>query len=114
MALPSAQRADVDRLLGEFCRNRVPAKHRNVIRYEYSVRGNSVTLTESRPAFDGGDQWTQLVIAQFRFNAATSRWTLYWRRASERWQLCDWFPPAERFAAALSEIVTDSYGAFFG
>jgi hypothetical protein len=114
MALPDAQLADVDRLLGEFCRNRVPPEHRNVIRYEYSVRGNSVTLTELRPSLTGRDEWTELPVAQFRFNPRSSSWTLYWMRANERWQLCDWRPPAKRFATVLSEVLADRYGAFFG
>ena len=46
MALPRDQREDVDRLLSEFCETRVPPQRRALIRYEYAVRANSVTLTE--------------------------------------------------------------------
>ena len=114
MALPDAQRAEVDRVLGGFCRDRVPPEHRNLIRYEYSVRGNSVTLSEHRPAMQRKGQWTGLAVAQFRFSAIASSWTLYWMRANERWRLCDWFRPAKRFGTALREVVADRYGAFFG
>ncbi len=114
MALPDAQRANVDRLLGAFCKDRVPPQYRNLIRYEYTVRGNSVTLTEHRPSLDRRDQWAELEVAQFRFNAGASNWALYWMRANERWQLCNWFRPAKRFATALREVVADRYGAFLG
>jgi hypothetical protein len=114
MALPVAQRAEVDRVLGAFCRDRVPPEHTNMIRYDYSVRGNSVTLTEHRPALSRKGQWVDLAVAQFRFSAAASSWTLYWMRANERWQQCDWFHPAKRLGTALREVVADRYGAFLG
>jgi hypothetical protein len=114
MALPRDQREQVERLLGEFCENRVPPQHRGMIRYEFAIRGSSVTLTEFRPSSTAGGAWIDLAVAKFRFNAAISEWTVFWQRANGRWQLCAWRRPARRFATVLAEVVTDSYGTFFG
>jgi len=114
MALPPDQRKQVERLLGEFCENRVPPQHRAKLRYGYLIRGNSVTLSEFRPSLTRPGVWTECAVAKFSFDPATSQWSVFWQRANGKWQFSDWRRPAKRFGTVLAEVLRDSYGAFFG
>jgi hypothetical protein len=114
MALTPGQREQVQRLLGEFCERRVPPQQRAKVRYEYAIRGSSVTLNEFRPSFARPGVWTEIAVARFKFDHATGEWSVFWQRANGQWRRCDWRRPAKRFASVLAEVVTDSYGVFFG
>ena len=114
MPLPPDQREQVERLLSEFCENRVPPQHRAKVRFEYLIRGSSVTLSEFRPSLTRPGLWTECAVAKFSFDRTAGKWSVFWQRANGRWQRCDWRRPAKRFASVLAEVVTDSYGAFFG
>jgi hypothetical protein len=114
MPLTSDQRKRVQGLLGEFCEKRVPPQHRAKLRYGYVIRGSSVTLNEFRPSLTRPGVWTESAVARFKFDQTTGGWSVFWQRANGQWRRCDWRRPANRFANVLAEVVTDSYGVFFG
>jgi len=49
MPLPPLVRQVVDKKLTKYCAAKIPPEYRDQIRLHYKVRGNSVTLFESRP-----------------------------------------------------------------
>src|SRR3972149_8058880 len=100
MVLPPGQREQVERLLGEFCEDRVQPQHRAKLRYGYLIRGSAVTLNEYRPSLTRPSVWTESGVAKFRFDRTSWKWSVFWQRANGQWRPCDWRRPGKRFPAA--------------
>ncbi len=58
--------------------------------------------------------WTDLPIAQLRFEPATAMWTLRCRDRNERWTPYRRLPASGSVAALLAEIDADPTGIFWG
>ena len=114
MGLPETRRFEAERELGEFCKNRIPKHLSSKIRYVFKVREDSVVLSEERPWYRDPSEWITAPVVRFLYSHDTNTWSLYWRRANERWSHCDWFEPVARFREALQEVVEDRHGTFFG
>lgn len=87
------------------------------VRLEVEVKGSDVTIVERRPPWqpEFGPEWSRLPIAQLRFNAARSEWTLYWQRANRRRQAYDLAPSATMtLDRLLAELDADPDGVFWG
>ena len=111
MSLPSTERSRVDALLSEYCAARAHPQ----IRHEYRVRGNSVTLLERRPSFRRpADEWTESVIAQFRFDPVRLTWSLFCADRNSKWHLYTEAPPSKRLEALLKAVSDDVTGIFWG
>jgi hypothetical protein len=78
------------------------------------VRGDAITLVERRPPWQPGPgaQWSALNVAQLRYDSAS--WTLYWGRASGRWDRYDGVAPTADVTPLLAEIDADADGVFCG
>jgi len=87
MPLPSLVRQLVDLKLTKYCENRVPPELQEKIRLFYKIRGNNVTLIESRPYWNDPSEWSELKIAQFRYDPHEKDWTLYCADRNERWHI---------------------------
>lgn len=93
MALPASVKEQAEKILAAYCVNRIPVHVRDQMRLSFSVRGNSITLIEERPAYLDPKQWTKLPIAQFRYSE-DGKWTLYCADRNSRWQnIGTWMPP---------------------
>jgi hypothetical protein len=76
-----------------FCEARIPATNRAEVRLEVDVRGRTITLLECRPPWHGGPgDWTRMKVAQIRYDAAGSTWTLHWADRNSRWHVYDDVP----------------------
>ena len=104
----------IEREVGGFCKRRVPAEIHDELRLDYTIRGNSVTLLEIRPAWRRPGEWTELKVAQFRRDPETKKWSLYWRDRRERWHLYDDLPPANNLGVLIREVDADPTGIFWG
>lgn len=114
-SLPELVRKNVERTVGRYCEDRVPAHIRDKIRVEYEVRGNSVTIVERRPPWreDIGTEWSRLTVAQLRYE--DGKWALYWSDRNSRWHPYEeQFEPTSDLAAALAEIDDDPTAIFWG
>ena len=78
------------------------------------TRGNNVTLFEDRPVWRMPDEWTDGKAAQFRYDPASERWTLYWSDRHGRWLLYSPKRPAGDIATLIREVDEDPAGAFWG
>ena len=65
MALSEFEIKRVDKLLTAYCEGKVPAPLRDQIRIEYRIRGNEVSLFESRPHLQGSGEWISMKVARF-------------------------------------------------
>jgi len=114
MAIPGTVKMMVESSLISYCEQRVPPHARDKARLGYRFRGNSVTLYESRLAFGRLDEWVDIVVAQFRFDAKKRTWTLYCPDHNSRWHEDIDSDPSEDFEALLQEVHEDPTGIFWG
>lgn len=114
MALPVLVRQLVDSKLASFYERRLPAHVREEIRLFHTYRGNSVTLIEARPPYIGPSEWSQLRVAQFRYDSETRAWTLYYADRNSRWHWYWDIEPTTDFDDLLREVDEDPTGIFWG
>ena len=104
----------IDRTVGDLCRRRSPAEHREHVRIEYRVSGREVLIYETRPAFREPSQWIEHGIAKLRFVRTAGEWRLLWQRASLKWQSYEPLASSRDVAVLVAEIDRDPYACFFG
>ena len=93
-----------------FCRDRVPAKFRDEVRLEVTIRGKTVSIHGCRPAWRGAPgEWTRMAIAQLRYEGE-STWTLYFGDRYGKWTM--YFDLATH--QPIDEIGTDPTCVFWG
>ncbi len=78
MAIPELVKRLVEVKLGKYCENKFPQQVSDQIRLSIKLRGNTVFLIESRPAFIGPD-WMDVKIAKFQYEPEDGTWELFWR-----------------------------------
>jgi hypothetical protein len=76
MPLPPLIRQLVDIKLSKYCENKFPSQFQNKIKLFYKIRGNNVTLVESRPYWNDPSEWSELKVAQFRYDTNDKDWSL--------------------------------------
>jgi hypothetical protein len=85
------------------------------MRLEATVRGNSVTMADCRPPWQGEPgEWTRMNIAQLRYEPTSTRWTLYWADRNSRWHRYDDLEPTSSLDDLINEIDQDPTCIFFG
>lgn len=104
----------IDKLVGEFCRNRVPAEIQNQLRYIYRVDGHDVFMAEDRPRWNKPDEWLALDFAKLKYIRKQTVWKLYWKRASGKWELYEPNSESRNLEKLIETINQDQYGCFFG
>jgi hypothetical protein len=77
MALPEIEKHRVDRLLSQYCEQRIPRNARDQIKLFYNIEGNKVILIQSRPCFDDPTKWAETPVAQFEYRETTKNWSLF-------------------------------------
>ncbi len=88
MAASLVPETDLARIT-RWCAEESPERYSDELRVEHHVRGRTVTLCETRAPWDGQGEWTHLPIAQVRFRADTSDWSLHWADRNGRWHPYD-------------------------
>ena len=114
MPLTDLDKKAIDNIVGEYCRNRVPSHLRQEIKLNYSIKGNDVTIIESRPHWQQKDKWTEMPIARFKRHEKSLKWELYCVRANGRWEKYQELKPTKDLKKIVKEIESDPYHAFGG
>ena len=114
MPLPPLVRQLVDVKLARYCERKIPRRLRDKIRVHYKVRGNSITLIESRPYWNDPTKWSELKVAQFRFEPGNRTWTLYCADRNDRWHPYLEVPSTPNLDDLLEEVDQDPTGIFWG
>jgi hypothetical protein len=112
--LPEFEQRLVERVLSRFYDRRVLAHVQHQTRLGHSIRGRSVTLFQTRPAFDESATSLPSPIAQFRFDSRSGLWSLYWRDRNQRWRPYDSIAPTKNFESLLAEVDRDPTHIFWG
>jgi hypothetical protein len=109
MALPETEMIRVIGLLGVFCEERTC----DAVILEYTVRGNRVTLTESRPLFIDPSVWNSVNVAQFEFDPENRIWILYWYDRRNRRQPYPTGRNRDTLERLMVELINDPTGIFW-
>jgi len=100
-----------------YCERRTPEELRGEIRVECRRRGNSLTIVELRPPWHPehqDDPWTDLAVAQLRFDPSTERWSLHSSDSNGRWHRYEAVGGSTSVDPLLREIEADPTGIFWG
>ena len=114
MGFRELEKQRIKKIVGGFCESRVPDHLRNQINLFYKIRGNDVSIIESRPHFIKKDEWTESPVAKMRFDSESMNWKLFWRRANGQWQKYTHFKPTKSLQALIDEIEKDPWHVFWG
>jgi hypothetical protein len=114
LALSELTRKQVDRILTQYCSERLPVYLHDQLRLGFKFRGNGVTLYEERPGFGKPEIWVEIVVAQFRFNPGTKEWALYYPDRNSKWHEYEMIEPSRNFETLLKEVHEDPTGIFWG
>lgn len=103
-------------MIRAFAASRSPARVAHLVRIEVDVKGRAATRVECRAPWSSriGPEWTRFPIARMRFNASTSRWTLYWRDRHQRFHEYRLIRPSRDIGVLLAEISADPTSIFCG
>lgn len=116
MAFPETIRFQVNKLVGEYCEKRVLPHIRDEIKLVYEVRGNAVTIFETRPPWheEAGPEWTKTKIAQMRWDPEAKLWSLWWADRNGKWLSYRDFDASPNLRDCLWQLDNDKTGAFWG
>ena len=115
MALSIEVIGEIDQVVGRWCLTRVPPHLKKSVDYDYEIDGQTVTIIEVRPAWQGSPgEITRRPIARFRLVKVTGQWQIYWMRSSGKWQSYEPMFRASELVDCLTVLETDNYGCFFG
>jgi hypothetical protein len=109
MALPDKELARVQELLDVFCR----VRSGDAVAVAYQVRGNRVTLVETRPLFIDPTILNSVNVAQFEFDPDLLVWTLYWYDRKNRRQPYPTGRNRDTLEKLVAEVETDPTGIFW-
>ena len=109
MALSEEVLVRVTELLDVSCR----ARCGDAVKLEYHIRGNRVTLVESRPLFIDPALLNSVNVAQFEFNAEQKVWTLYWYDRKNRRQPYPTGRNRDTIEKLVAEVESDPTGIFW-
>lgn len=114
MPLPPLVKTLIEKKVGEYCKNKVPAHALHQVNVSYKIRGNSVTIFENRvPWRPEWTEWTSMPIAQIRYDVKTGKWALYCADRNDRWhEYIDMM--LQNIDKILAEIDKDPTGIFWG
>ena len=114
MAFSMIERRAIEALLVAYCEKRVPPEVRDKVRVLFRIKGESVTLLESRPSFVDRTHWIDTVVAQFRRSPKTGNWVLYCADRNSKWHLYEYLRPKKTLRPLLAEVDRDPTGIFWG
>jgi len=110
MSLPETEQQRVEQLLGQLCEQRTMPDR---VTLRYNIRGNYVTLLESRPLFIDPAIWNEIKIAQFEYTPESPRWTLYWYDRKDRRQPYPTGRNRDTLEKLIREVDSDPTGIFW-
>ena len=110
MALPETELQKVVTLLGQLCEQRTMVAQ---VKLQFDIKGNRVTLTESRPLFIDPAIWNEIKIAQFEYCPESYNWTLYWYDRKNRRQPYPTGRNKDTLEKLLCEVDSDPTGIFW-
>lgn len=109
MALPEEELNRINKCLNMFCQS----KSGDSVKLEYHIRGNRVTLVESRPLFIDPNILNRVNVAQFECSPDSGIWTLYWYDRKNRRQAYPTGRNRDSLEKLIAEVSSDPTGIFW-
>ena len=109
MALPEIELKRVASLLGPICVH----KSCDAAYVAYHIRGNKVSVTESRPLFIDPSVLNTVNVAQFEFHPDLQIWVLYWFDRRDRRQAYPTGRNRDTLEKLVLELGDDPTGVFW-
>ena len=113
--LPELTRRAAEKEVGRLCNRRSPSRVRDQLRTEYHIRGNNLTVCETRPPWrldDSNREWTHYGAAQLRYRDGV--WTLYWSDRNGKWHVYDLVEPTADLRSLIDVVDHDPVHIFWG
>lgn len=104
----------VEKLFTAYCEGKVPGYLRDQIRIEYRIRGNEVSLFESRAHLQGSGEWISTKVACFRKDSESEAWQLFWADRNSKWRPYSPLPSHRDIEKLLQTVEGNETGAFWG
>jgi hypothetical protein len=104
----------IEKIFTHYCSTRVPEHLRSQIVLEYRVRGDEVTLFESRPVWDDHARWISGKVARFQKDTDAEIWNLYAADRDGSWIHYLPLPFHRDIEKLLQEVEKNESGAFWG
>lgn len=104
----------IKKIIGAFCKERIPDHQRFMIKLFYEIRGFEVKITESRPSFPNSSIWVDTPIARLQYDPDTLCWQLYWMRGTGKWQLYEDLEPTNSLQDVINKVAEDPHYVFWG
>jgi hypothetical protein len=114
MAFTELQRAHIAKLFTSYCKDDPRPAVRAQVRHGFSIKGNTVELFESRPAYLPPHDWRNQPVAKFRYVQSRRVWQLYCQFRDLKWHLYEPLTEARTIDALLDEVEADPTGIFWG
>ena len=115
MPLPAAAKDLVEKKLNAFIAQRMPPHVADKIRLSYTFHGNSVTIWEHRaPWTKSLPAWSDMTVAQLRYDPKAQTWMLYWSDRNNRWHEDENLSPIKKLDLILAELDRDPTGIYWG
>jgi hypothetical protein len=114
MSFNDIERQRIKKLVGGFCKERIPDHQRCQIKVFYEVHGYDVEIIESRPCSIGSQLCAENPIAKFQYDPDTLGWQLYSMRATGKWAKYPEIEPTNNLRSLIEEIEKDPYCVFWG
>ena len=114
MSLNDIERQRIKKLVGGFCKERIPDHQRSQIEVYYEVHEYDVKIFESRPCSISSQLWVENPIVKFHYDPDTLRWHLYSMGGSGKWEKYPELKSTNHLKALIEEIEKDPYCVFWG
>jgi len=114
MPIPPIQKELAVKQIEKYCENKIPIDAQSEIKMKYSVRGKSFTLLESRVKWNDDSVWTEMKIAQMRYDSDSMLWKLYYPDRNGKWMKYEILKPKKEIQELLNEIDNDPICVFWG
>ena len=80
----------------------------------YLYDGKIAEIFEIRQDWIDPTRYNNSSFAKMRYYKSKQKWSLYWMRASGKWELYNPFPESNHISEILEVIKKDENGCFFG
>lgn len=94
----------------------LPARAKNLIRYEIDISARAITVLSCRPPWSPTEDltWTRFPICRFRYTKSRNEWSLYWRDRNLAFHLYDLAQPTPYINELIEEVERDPTCIFWG
>lgn len=100
--------------VGSLCDRKTNPALLDELRLDYVIEKQSVIIQEIRPSWRDKNQSIHHDLAKLTYVKSKSQWSLFWKRASGKWQRYETAQPKTRLDELVNEIELDVHGCFFG